>query len=273
MPIYVADMPIEDFILPGVGTAANIIGGVIARGQALKDARTARSQYLEDRAYNEPKNQLARMREAGLPSAAYFTGGASSQSAPNPVMPYETDNNIASAGENISRYQSTRLQRIQVEAAEENLAILKNQRKISDVNTQDELEEVYPNTVNQEPYIQRPRVIDNKRKEEMFKAANTAGKDLANSFQEIVNKYEDDKRKGDKEIGEQNLKKATAEAIDAETTKLSNQLGYELDLNDQEFKKNIQKIRRTLYTAITEGKMPNWKELGLLLLYALENRL
>lgn len=275
-------MPFEDFAIPGIGAVANIIGGAISRGQALKDDRRNYQRYLENREYNEPANQLKRIREAGLPSAAYFTGGASSQSAPPSGGAYETDNGIAAAGESIGKYMSTRMQRIQVEAMEEDLAIKKNQRKISDLETERMLKpegvitgsNYDPETAsyNEEVTIM-PHYLGRKLKEEEYIDRQSMGKDLSNQYQTILNNYEEDRRKGDAAIANEHLKQEAERTAQAIIESEAKRIDLDYAKNEHEFKKGILTLRKMIFDSVRQGKMPSWRDLFLQGLLILENRL
>lgn len=70
-------MPFED-LLPGLIGAA--IPGIGAQAAAKQQRRWALEDLQAQNLYNSPKEQLRRLREAGLPAAAFFSGGVSSQS-------------------------------------------------------------------------------------------------------------------------------------------------------------------------------------------------
>jgi len=276
-------MPLSDFTIPGIGAASSIIGGAIARGQAKRDFARSRKLFEEDREYNSPKNQIARLHEAGLPSAAYFSGGASQQSDIFSGSVNQTDNQIGEAGERISKYHSNRLERIQVEAASENLAILKNQRKISDVETNDALSEVEdPNfkmEFTQDPYAEPqqipnvPRVIASKRQAARIEDAKEKALNISNELLGFKKRIADAttneeiskiKKELDILIQQELGLKEDVEKKQTENIYLKDEL---------EYKRTITKIRQEFWGKLRVGKVPSIKEMVSLFLLAMENKL
>lgn len=99
MPAWLA--PLLPSIISG---AASIFGGVIGRGQSRRDIR-------EQNEYNSPKNQLARLREAGLPMGAMGNNIANTQSS----IPQTSGESIQAAGGHLTNYITTQTQLKQIE--------------------------------------------------------------------------------------------------------------------------------------------------------------
>lgn len=76
----------------GVSAGGAIGGAAIQRGQSKRD-------IADQNAYNHPARQLARLREAGLPYAAYAAGQAGNQSA----LPITNDGGASQAGQHIAQ--------------------------------------------------------------------------------------------------------------------------------------------------------------------------
>lgn len=70
-------MPFEDQLL---GLAGSIIPGIGAVSAAKLQREWALKDLDAQNKYNSPTEQLRRLKEAGLPAAAFFSGGVSSQS-------------------------------------------------------------------------------------------------------------------------------------------------------------------------------------------------
>lgn len=82
-------------IAGGLPIVGDILGSLIERGQARGDIERQNE-------YNHPKNQLARLREAGLPMAAMLGATANTQSG----IPHQT----GSGTKNIGAYITTQMQ-------------------------------------------------------------------------------------------------------------------------------------------------------------------
>lgn len=272
-------MPFSDFAIPGIGAVGSIVGGAIARGQAKRDFRAARKMFEQDREYNSPKNQLARIHEAGLPSAAYFTGGIGSQSDVFSGDIANTDNGIGEAAKQIGNYHSNRLERIQVEAAEENLKILTNTRKISDVETADALSEVpdwdkfkvTDGVVEVAPNI--PRVIANKRQK-------SRQEDLREKTMKLQNELLDLQKQVSGATTQEQIAtyKAKLDQIIQDTLSTSEDVkskGIENKYleNEYQYDQDIREARRAFWSKIRVGKMPSFGEIFQMLAMAAEARL
>lgn len=98
---------IDPITLAAIATgAASLIGGAANRGGSRRAIR-------EQNEYNSPANQLARIKEAGLPAAAYFGG---SQSAGNQMNIPDTDTKIGeSVKGGIDTYIQASMQKKQLE--------------------------------------------------------------------------------------------------------------------------------------------------------------
>lgn len=92
-----------DYILGGLPIVGGIIESAIDRNRALKDR-----QHLED--YYHPKNQVARLKEAGLSPGLLYGSKAAGQSA----QPQATEMNTGLA-EGAMAYQATRINRMQMD--------------------------------------------------------------------------------------------------------------------------------------------------------------
>jgi len=280
----------SDFLIPGIGAAANIIGGAISRGQAVRDTKQARQWYLEDRDYNSPKNQLSRMHEAGLPSAAYFGGSASSQSNVFQGQTPETDNGIGKAGESIGKYQSNRMERIATEAAQENLAILKNQRAVSDKETAEQLREVtkddynpdYDFTTDPEAVIRPdgayqipkvPKVVSNMRQKDRLSDLQNEAQVLQNKIKVLEHNLKEEGYGMNVRILEAKVDDAIEGALIKTEERKSRQTENKYQESELKFKEEIRNIRRTIFTGIRNGKIPSVGEIISMLALALENRL
>jgi len=273
----------KDYVVPGISAASSILGGIIARGQAKRDFQQGRKLFEQDREYNSPKNQLARIHEAGLPSAAYFGGSASSQSDVFSGNIAETGNGIAEAGDRISKYVSHRLERIQVEAAEQNLAILTNQRKISDVETQDALSEVedpeFKMTFTDEPSPEPqqipkvPRVISNKRQASRIENAKEQALNLQNGLLSLQKELKAATNDNEIKLVQEKLNNLIQDTLgkgeDVKTKGIENTY-LESELK---YKQTIRDLRQAFWGKLRTGDMPNFREILNILMLALENRL
>lgn len=266
-----------DVILPGIGAAANIVGGAIARGQQKRDIAQAREWFLEDREYNSPRNQLARIHEAGLPSAAYFGGSASSQSNVFSTPSGETDNGLGKAGDVIAGSQSVRMQRIAADTAQTNLEILKNQKKLSDIEVQDQLEivpdAVFDDKTGTDTITMMPRVIQQKRQaqrmEDIKESAIVIQRDLQEIAREIAAATKPHEINAAKAKLDNIVWDNLGKAADVYTKQTENKY-LESDL---QFKRALQEIRRTLFNSLRNGKMPKIGDIVSMIALALENKL
>lgn len=70
-------MPFEDMLL---SLAGSVIPGIGAKAAYDLQRKDALADLERQNLYNSPREQLRRLKEAGLPAAAFFSGGVSSQS-------------------------------------------------------------------------------------------------------------------------------------------------------------------------------------------------
>ena len=270
-------MPIGDFLIPGIGAAASIVGGAISRGQALRDRQQERDWYLQDREYNNPMNQLKRIHEAGLPSAAFFGGSATSQSTPFSGNTNPSDNGVAEAGSRIGKYFSTRMERIQTETAQTNLDILKNQKKISDLEVQDQLAPVTESTYDKETgtdtFTTLPRVIKNKRQKERIEDVREKTMNIESELKQIEKDIRNATKETDIKLVQErfdNLVQDTLGKIQDVKTKTTSNKYQESEL---QYRETLRTLRREFWGKLRTGEMPKFREILNILMLALENRL
>jgi len=101
-------------ILPSAfGSIGSIVGGIINRGQARRD-------IAEQNAYNHPKAQLARLREAGLPMAAMTGGNVGNQSS---LPTSHSGTQIGEGVGKIGNYITTQMQLKQLKILDEEIRL------------------------------------------------------------------------------------------------------------------------------------------------------
>lgn len=93
-----------------ISGAGNIFGSMISRGQSRRDVQ---AQNL----YNNPVNQLARLREAGLPYAAFANNQAGTQSS----LPTTSGEGVGEAGNKLGEHINTQLQLKQLKLLDEQI--------------------------------------------------------------------------------------------------------------------------------------------------------
>lgn len=270
-------MPIEDFIVPGIGAAFNIVDGAISRGQAKRDAAQAREWFLQDREYNSPKNQLSRIHEAGLPSAAYFGGSASSQAEIFKGDIAQTDTGLGKAGENISKFFSTRMERIATETAQTNLEILKNEKKLKDIEIADQLkvvpDAVYDEETSSDVVTMLPRVLKEKRQKARMEDVKESAMILERDLKGIEHEIRSATTKEEINIVRQKLDNIIQDTLGKKEDVYRKQTENKYLENDLQFRQRMREIRGTIFDAIRNGKFPKIGEIMSLIALALENRL
>lgn len=109
-------MPIGE-LFGGILSAA--IPGIGAASAANLQRRWALQDLERQNIYNSPAEQLKRLRDAGLPAAAFFSSGASSQSdQPRSVNVDPT----LGAAQGVNNFFTNRLQQAQIRAMEAQIA-------------------------------------------------------------------------------------------------------------------------------------------------------
>jgi len=104
---------------PTIGILQGLAGAIIPGIGAQASAQIQRQWALDDwnrmNEYNSPKAQLQRLKDAGLPAAAFFSGGVSSQSD----MPRSTQvDPTLGAAQGIQNFMQNRIQQVQMRALE-----------------------------------------------------------------------------------------------------------------------------------------------------------
>lgn len=109
------------------GPAVPVVGGIAAaalqRSWALKD-------WHRQNAYNHPSQQIARLKEAGLPLASMFSGSGGSTSSD--VRNSEVDPTLGSA-QGLQTFMINRLQRKQIELLDQQIGKAEADKVISQV--------------------------------------------------------------------------------------------------------------------------------------------
>lgn len=104
-------MPLPGLVAAGLPIAGAIGSAALQRGWALKD-------WHRMNAYNHPKEQVRRLREAGLPLASMFSGsGGSTSSAPQSS---HVDPSLGSA-QGLEKYFTNQMQRKQIQMIDEQI--------------------------------------------------------------------------------------------------------------------------------------------------------
>lgn len=113
-------------LLAGIPVLGSLISGFIQRDWAKRD-----------REYNSPKNQVARLREAGLPLASMFSGGAGGQTQ---TRGSELDPSLGTA-QGLDKYFTNRMTRKQLQLMDEQIGKAEADKVIAQVAANKALDE------------------------------------------------------------------------------------------------------------------------------------
>ena len=104
------------------GEALGILAGALpvagAFGSAALQQHYAQKNWKQQNAYNHPKQQIARLKEAGLPLATMFGGQGGSTSSPIPTP--NVDPSLGTA-QGVNNFQQTMMQRKQLDLMDQEL--------------------------------------------------------------------------------------------------------------------------------------------------------
>lgn len=213
-------MPL-DKVLAGIGTALAPIGGSI--GSAMLQQHYALKNWRLANEYNSPKNQVARNKEAGLPLAAMFSGGAGSQSQ-TPSTP-NVDPSLGVARGMEQQFMLS-MQRKQKELLDAQIYTEKGRGQREWVNAfrdtiaRDREHQLFQydskigeNDLN--PLGQQSNLIQGIVRERKLKDAELYSKTVANNLQDIEYKVKDDLFKSGK-ISERNYEELQRIILDNE---------------------------------------------------------
>lgn len=104
--------------MPGeilAGLAGAVLPSIGAQAAAQQQRRWALQDLEAQNFYNSPAEQLRRLKEAGLPAAAFFSGGVSSQSDQPRTTNVDPTLGIA---EGVQNFFQNRIQKAQIKAIE-----------------------------------------------------------------------------------------------------------------------------------------------------------
>lgn len=119
-------MPVDPAIATSlIGAGSDILGAEINAGQSRRFIR-------EMNEYNKPLNQLARLREAGLPFAAFAGNAAGNQS----LIPQTSGQGYANAGNRLSNFFTTKTQLVQLDILKEEARLKRSEANKNEAMTE-----------------------------------------------------------------------------------------------------------------------------------------
>lgn len=110
-------------VLGSIPFVGDILGGMIERGQSKRDIERQNE-------YNHPKNQLARLREAGLPMAAMGGGNLAGSQSNLPL----TSNYGAKGSQAIAQYYSSQMAQKQLAILKEEIRLKRSEADLNEAN-------------------------------------------------------------------------------------------------------------------------------------------
>lgn len=167
--------------LAAIATAATpVIGGI---GSAFLQRNWALKDWHRTNAYNHPKEQIKRLQEAGLPSAALFSGGVGSQS--DQPQATNVDPTLGTA-KGIENYMQTKMQQKQMELLDEQILKTRYEANLAGTNANKADLEYKWLSQNTDSNILNPALVRNNMFDnlDMQKKMN----ELKNTFQEYENR-------------------------------------------------------------------------------------